>query len=115
MVNGAMSQRENKGRCYLAEDKAAVVRMVRALRVGFGRSQGATSRVAEQFGYGVELVRAWVCQADIDDGVKAGVATDDQTRVRELPQEVCEFKRANEILKRAVSFFGAVLDRQHRN
>lgn len=72
-------------------------------------------RVAEQLGYGVESVRSWVRQADIDDGVKAGVTTDEQTRMRELEQEVRELKRANEILKRAASFFGAELDRQHRS
>ena len=70
--------------------------------------------MAEQLGYGVESVRSWVRQADIDDGVKAGVTTDEQTRMRELEQEVRELKRANEILKRAASFFGAELDRQHR-
>lgn len=35
--------------------------------------------------------------------------------MRELEQEVRELKRANEILKRAASFFGAVPGRQHRN
>ena len=84
------------------------------LRAELGTSQGTTSRVADQLGYGVESVRAWVRQADIDDGVKAGVTTDDQTRMRELEQEVRELKRANEILKRAASFFGAELDRQHK-
>ena len=38
--------------------------------------------MAEQLGYGVESVRSWVPQADIDDGVKAGVTTDEQTRMR---------------------------------
>ena len=70
--------------------------------------------MAEQLGYGVESVRSWVRQADIDDGVKAGVTTDEQTRMREPEQEVRELKRANEILKRAASFFGAELDRQHK-
>ena len=46
--------------------------------------------------------------------MKAGVTTDDQARMRELEQEVRELKRANEILKRAASFFGAELDRQHK-
>lgn len=71
--------------------------------------------MAEQLGYGVGSVRCWVPQAGIDDGVKAGVRTDEQTRMRELEQEVRELKRANEILKRAASFFGAELDRQHRS
>ncbi len=109
-----MVQHLNKGRRYSAEEKAAAVRMVRTLRVELGTSQGTASRVAEQLGYGVESVRAWVRQADIDDGVQSGVTTDDQARMRELEQEVRELKRANEILKRAASFFGAELDRQHK-
>ena len=110
-----MVQHKNKGRRYSTEEKAAAVRMVRTLRAELGTSQGTTSRVAEQLGYCVESVRSWVPQADIDDGVKAGVRTDEQTRMRELEQEVRELKRANEILKRAASFFGAELDRQHRS
>lgn len=94
-----MVQHMNKGRRYFTEEKAAAVRMVRTLRAELGTSQGTTSRVAEQLGYGVESVRSWVRQADIDDGVKAGVTTDEQTRMRELEQEVRELKRANEILK----------------
>ena len=35
-------------------------------------------------------------------------------RDAELERDVRELKRANEILKRAASFFGAELDRQHR-
>lgn len=58
-----MPQHKNKGRRYSAEEKAAAVRMVRTLRAELGTSQGTTSRVAEQLGYGVESVRAWVRQA----------------------------------------------------
>ena len=35
-------------------------------------------------------------------------------RVKELEQENRDLQRANEILKRAASFFGAELDRQHK-
>ena len=110
-----MNQHKNTGRRYSSEEKAAAVRMVRTLRAELGTSQGTVKRVAEQLGYGVESVRSWVRQADIDDGVKAGVTTDEQTRLKELEQENRELKRANEILKRAASFFGAELDRQHKN
>ena len=110
-----MNQHKNTGRRYSAEEKAAAVRMVCTLRAELGTSQGTVKRVAEQLGYGVESVRSWVRQADIDDGVKVGVTTDEQTRLKELEQENRELKRANEILKRAASFFGAELDRQHKN
>ena len=110
-----MQRQLNKGRRYSGEEKAAAVRMVRTLRAELGTSQGTVHRVADQLGYGVESVRAWVRQSDVDDRVKVGVTSDEQARVRELEQEVRELKRANEILKRAASFFGAELDRQHRN
>ncbi|MBG6226714.1 transposase-like protein [Arthrobacter sp. CAN_A2] len=42
------------------------------------------------------------------------MSTSEARRMRELEQENRELRRANEILKRAGSFFGAELDRQHR-
>jgi len=101
-------------RRYSEREKAAAVRMVRTLRAELGSEHGTVKRVADQLGYGVESVRLWVRQADIDDGHQPGVSTAEATRVRELEQEVRELRRANEILKRAASFFGAELDRQSR-
>jgi transposase len=59
-------------------------------------------------------VRTWVKQADVDDGARPGVTTEESERVKALEQEVRELRRANEILKRAAVFFGAELDRQQR-
>ncbi len=101
-------------RRYSLEEKAAAVRMVRTLRAELGTEHGTVQRVATQLGYGIESVRTWVKQADIDDGNVAGVSTTEARRVRELERENRELRRANEILKRAASFFGAELDRQHR-
>ncbi|MDQ1123457.1 transposase [Microbacterium trichothecenolyticum] len=101
-------------RRYSPEEKAAAVRMVRTLRAELGTEHGTVQRVASQLGYGVDSVRTWVKQADIDDGVAPGVSSSEAARVRELEQEVRELRRANEILKRAASFFGAELDRQHQ-
>jgi transposase len=101
-------------RRYSPEEKAAAVRMVRALRVELGTEHGTVHRVATQLGYGIESVRSWVRQADVDDGLAAGVSTEDAAKIKALEQEIRELKRANEILKRAASFFGAELDRQHK-
>ena len=101
-------------RRYSPEERAAAVRMVRALRAEIGTEHGTVQRVATQLGYGTESVRLWVRQADIDDGHAPGVTSSESARVRELEQENRELRRANEILKRAASFFGAELDRQHK-
>lgn len=101
-------------RRYSSEEKASAVRMVRTLRAELGTEHGTVQRVATQLGYGIESVRSWVRQADIDDGQMPGVSTSESRRVRELEQENKELRRANEILKRAASFFGAELDRQHK-
>ena len=101
-------------RRYSEQEKEAAVRMVRTLRTELGEDRGAVQRVARQLGYGTESVRLWVRQADIDDGRAPGVSTAENARMRELEQENRELRRENEILKRAASFFGAELDRQHR-
>ena len=101
-------------RRYSQEEKDAAVRMVRTLRAELGTKQGTVQRVAGQLGYGVESVRTWVKQADIDEGHTPGVTTSEAQQVKELEQENRELRRANEILKRAASFFGAELDRQHK-
>jgi integrase len=56
-------------------EKAATVRMVRALSAELGTDQRMVQRVARQLGYGVESVRTWVRQADIDEGLAPGVST----------------------------------------
>jgi transposase len=101
-------------RRYSREEKQAAVRMVRSLQAETGMTHGAVRRVAEQLGYGVESVRSWVKQADVDDGERPGVTTGESEKVKELEQEVRELRRANEILRRAATFFGAELDRQQR-
>jgi transposase len=116
--DGAMPNEQSPGkptmRRYSTEEKAAAVRMVRALRAELGTEHGTIQRVASQLGYGTESVRSWVRQADVDEGHVPGVSTSDAAKMKALEQENRELKRANEILKRAASFFGAELDRQHK-
>lgn len=90
------------------------MRMVRTLRAELNTEHGTVQRVATQLGYGTESVRSWVKQADIDEGHVPGVRSSDAARMTALEQENRELKRANEILRRAASFFGAELDRQHK-
>ena len=104
------SGRPNSRR-YSDEEKAQAVRLVRQLRAELGTDHGTIKRVADQLGYGVESVRGWVKQADVDDGHKPGTTTEDSERIKALEQEVRELRRANAILKSASAFFAAELDR----
>jgi transposase len=71
-------------RRYSPEEKQAAVRMVRSLQAETGMTHGAVRRVAEQLGYGVESVRSWVKQTDVDDGVRPGMTTSEAQRLNEL-------------------------------
>ena len=101
-------------RRYSPEDKARAVRLVRQLRKELGTTHGTIRRVADQIGCGVESLRTWVKQADIDEGVEPGLSTTEAKRIKELEQEVRELRRANDLLKRASAFFAAELDRPSR-
>lgn len=101
-------------RRYSREQKEQAVRMVLALREELGTTAGTVARVARQLGYGVESVRSWVRQAEIGAGQRAGATSAESEELRRLRQENRELRRANEILQRAATFFGAELDRRHR-
>jgi transposase len=103
-----------ESRRYTPAEKEQAVRMVQALRAELGTTQGTVRRVADQLGYGVESVRGWVKQAEIDGGRTPGTTSAEQTRIKQLEQENRELRRANAILKSASSFFAAELDRPQR-
>ena len=87
------------------------MRMVLALRAETGEKHGSVKRVAEQLDIGVESLRSWVKQAEIDAGDRAGVTSEEAEELKALRQEVKELRRANSILKSASAFFAAELDR----
>jgi len=101
-------------RRYSKAQKEQAVRLVRQIREETGQKHGAVQRVARQLGFGTETVRKWVNQADIDDGVRPGVTSEENAKIRRLEQENRELRRANEILKSASAFFAAELDRPQR-
>ena len=65
------------------------------------RKHGSVKRVAEQLDVGVESLRSWVHQAEIDAGDRAGTTTEEAEELKALRQEVKELRRANQILKSA--------------
>ena len=78
---------------------------MRQLRKELGADHGTRKRVSDQLGIGVESLRSWVKQAEIDDGVKPGFTSEEAARIKALEQENRELKRANEILRKASAYF----------
>jgi transposase len=96
---------------YPPELKERAVRMARdAIAEQGGQSFGVVPRVAQQLGVGVESLRSWLKQAEIDEGHRPGTSSTDAARIVELEREVRDLRRANDILKAASIFFATELD-----
>jgi transposase len=96
---------------YPPELKERAVRMARdAIAEQGGQAFGVVPRIARQLGVGVESLRGWLAQAEIDGGHRPGTSTADAQRIAELEREVRELRRANDILKAASVFFATELD-----
>lgn len=108
-----MSDQKRPGK-YPVELRDRAVRMVVDHRGEYSSQWDAICSVASKLGPTPETVRKWVRQAEIDDGARDGVTTDEAAEMKRLKRENAELRRANEILKAASAFFGAELDRQSR-
>jgi transposase len=64
----------------------------------------AICSIANKFGVSHETRRKWVRKAEVDDGLRAGLTSDERDRLKALERENRELRRANEILKKAAAF-----------
>jgi transposase len=97
---------------YPPELKERAIRLVQeTIEQNGGDRYGVVSRIAKQLGIGVESLRAWVTQAEIDGGSRTGLSTEERIELKRLQKENRELKRSNEILRTASAFFAAELDR----
>jgi transposase-like protein len=99
---------------YPPELKERAVKMVLELRQQYPNDHAALSRVARQLGVGVESLRTWVKQGEVDTVRRPGLSTAEHDELVELRKEVKELRRANDILQAAAGFFGAELDRRQK-
>jgi transposase-like protein len=63
------------------------------------------AKIAADLGISESCLRNWVHQADINEGVKEGLSTDDRAELVRLRREVRVKEMEIEILKRASAFF----------
>jgi transposase len=90
--------------------------MVVEVRPDYPSDWPAICAVAQKLGVGsAETVRKWVRQAEVDDGQRPGVTTDESAELKRLKRENAELRRANEILKAASAFFAAEPGRPRRH
>ena len=106
--------RGGRGRLYPPELRERAVRMVFEHQDEYPSQWKAILSVAEKLDLNRETLRNWVRRAEVDDGRRPGLTTDERARMKQLERENKELRRANEILKAASAFFGAELDRQSR-
>ena len=69
------------------------------------RGDLTVNEVAADFDVSVESVRRWMRPADIDDGIKDGLTTAEQTELVQLRREKRRLEMENEILRRAAAYF----------
>ena len=98
---------------YSPEVRERAVRMVLEQQNQHRSLWAAIQSIADKIGCTHETLRRWVRQAEVDQGVRGGMPSDDRERLKQLERENKELKRANEILRTASAFFAqAELDRK---
>ena len=98
---------------YSPEVRERSVRLVLDQAEKHGSQWAAIQSVASKIGCTPETLRRWVRQAEIDHGQRAGLTTEERTRLKQLEREVKELRRSNEILRKASAYFAqAELDRR---
>ena len=63
------------------------------------------AEIAKDLSISESCLRNWMNQADIDEGSKPGLSTDERKELAELRREKRRLELENEILKRAAAYF----------
>ena len=84
---------------YPPEFKAEAVRLVL-------RSSGRSiPQIAKELGVSDNSLRIWVKQAEIDQGEREGLTTEEREELRRLRRENRILRQEREILRKAAAFF----------
>jgi transposase len=85
-----------KGKRYPDELRQRATRMVFDHAHEYPSQWKAIESIAEKLDVHRETLRNWVRRAEIDDGRRPGLTTDERARMEQLERENKELRRANE-------------------
>lgn len=101
-------------RKYPKQQRERATRMALERLDEFSSPWAAAQALAPKLGVGVETLRKWIVQAQIDAGQRSGPTSDELEEIKVLKAEVRDLREANEILRQASIFFARELDPRHR-
>lgn len=103
----------NKSPKFSPEVRERAVRMVQEHRADYTSLWAAIESIAPKIGCVPSTLLDWVKRAEIHQGIRPCLSTDEGERIKAMEREIKELRRANEILKTASAFFAqAALDRE---
>ena len=94
---------------YPVEQRERAVKMVLDHLGEYRSVYAACQAIGPKVGVGVESLRRWVLQAQVDTAERLGVTSAEAQRIKDLEREVRDLREANEILKAASIFFAREL------
>jgi transposase len=68
------------------------------------RGDAPIAQIAEDFGISESCLRNWLARADVEDGVRPGVTSAENSELREARKKIRLLERENEVLRRAAAY-----------
>lgn len=97
-----------------AAARERAVRLVLEHAAEYPSLTAAIAAVARQVNVGHESLRRWVQQAEIDNGTRTGLTSEEAAEVKQLKAENRRLREDVAILRAATTFFAGELDPRNR-